>query len=196
MEITESNPLVLLKNWIFLAEKEPALEFPTAMALATLGEDNQPQVRQVLYRGQSEHGIHFFTNFESPKSKALLQNPKAALCFFWDSLHRQVRVEGAVKKLPESISDEYFQSRPRQSQLGAWASKQSQILASRGELEKEFEKIEMKFESKPVPRPPFWGGFALEPQKMEFWMQGDFRLHDRFLFTKEGGNWKKTRLSP
>lgn len=196
MEITESDPIALLKEWISLAEGRKELEFPTAMALATLGDDGQPQVRQVLCRGISAYGIHFFTNYGSPKSKALDQNPKASVCFFWDILHRQVRVEGLVKKLPEAISDEYFHSRPRQSQLGAWTSQQSQPIGSREELEQEYRAIEKRFDKGTIPRPPFWGGFTLDPQRVEFWIQGDHRLHDRFLFTKEGSQWRKSRLSP
>jgi pyridoxamine 5'-phosphate oxidase len=150
----------------------------------------------VLLRGVDEHGFVFFTNYNSRKSAELDANPWAALCFHWHTLEEQIRIEGAIERVSDEESDAYFHSRPRGSQLGAWASDQSAVLASRETLEEEYREIERRFESAEVPRPPFWGGFRLIPHRIEFWYGRPDRLHDRLCYTRDGKDWKIERLYP
>ena len=172
------------------------MKYPNAVALATVDEQLRPAVRIVLLKHIDEKGFQFFTNYEGRKGRELLANQQAALCFFWDALGRQVRVEGKVEKLDSASSDAYFQSRPRRSQLGAWASKQSRVIESREILEQEMEKLEQQFPHE-VPRPDHWGGFLLTPTSFEFWLEQDNRLHDRFEYLPASpGQWKINRLSP
>ena len=161
-----------------------------------MSPDGQPSVRMVLLKGVDQQGFRFFTNMESRKGQELAAHPRAALCFHWKSLQRQVRVEGRVEKLPAGEADEYFKTRHPLSKLGAWASQQSRPLESRAALEARVKEIEEKFQGTEIPRPGYWAGYLVVPEKIEFWQQGDGRLHDRFLFTRSGDGWDVERLHP
>ncbi len=169
---------------------------PDAAALATVGSDGMPSVRMVLLKGADERGFVFYTNLASLKGEQLLANPKAALCVYWKSLGRQVRVEGETQQVSDEEADAYFATRPRQSQLGAWASKQSRPLESRHALEKRVAQVAAKYPFGRIPRPPDWSGFRLRAQGIEFWREGRFRLHDRLLYLREAGGWSTRRLYP
>lgn len=196
MEILRGqDPVVLYKEWLAEAAKSEPND-PEAMALATVSADGQPSVRMVLMKGADEAGFRFYTNLESRKSGEISHNNKAALCFHWKSLRRQVRVEGIVSRLPHAEVEAYFATRHPLSRLGAWASQQSRPLASRAALEARVEEFAQKFKDKDPPCPPHWGGFILTPAKIEFWQDGAGRLHDRFLFTREADGWGLTRLNP
>lgn len=192
---TPREPLALFDDWLKEAEeKEP--NDPNAMALATVAPDGMPSLRMVLLKGVDERGFVFYTNFESRKGEQLLAQPKAALLFHWKSLRRQVRVEGPVSQVSEEEADEYFASRARQSQIGAWASQQSRPLESRFVLEKRVAKFAAKHAIGAVPRPPHWSGFRIAPLRLEFWQDGAFRLHDRLVYHREGEIWRTERLYP
>lgn len=196
MEILRgTDPVELFKEWLEAAEKAEPNDHE-AMALATVGADGQPSVRMVLLKGVDAGGFSFYTNMESRKGRELAACPKAALCFHWKSLSRQVRVEGQVVLVPAPVVDAYFKTRHALSRLGAWASQQSQVLQSRAALEARVKEFEKKFGSGEIPRPPHWSGYKVVPYKIEFWQQGDGRLHDRFLFTKTEDGWDLTRLNP
>ena len=170
---------------------------PTAMALATADAEGRPSVRMVLLKGFDERGFVFFTNRESRKGEELAANPQAALCFFWQPLELQVRVEGRVEEVDAEEADEYYGSRARGSQLGAWASLQSRPLASREELEARVAEIEARFADAPIPRPPHWTGFRVVPRRIEFWSGRPSRLHDREVYARQGeGPWTTQRLYP
>lgn len=196
MEILRGqDPIVLFRNWLDIAKKtEP--DDPEAMALATVGEDGRPSVRMVLLKEVDDKGFTFYTNMESRKGRELAQNPYAALCFYWKSQARQVRVEGKVETVPAPLVHAYFKTRHYLSRLGAWASAQSQPLASREELEARVRDLEKKYGTEDIPCPPHWSGYRTVPEKIEFWQQGEGRLHDRFLFTKTKAGWNLTRLNP
>lgn len=195
MEILRgTDPIFLFKSWLEDAEQKE-INDPNAMALATLGEDGRPAVRMVLLKSVGADGFRFFTNMESRKGQELEKYPVAALCFHWKSLQRQVRVEGDVVALPDTDADTYFQSRHPESRLGAWASHQSQEIDSRAHLLERVAHYKKEFGDE-IPRPPYWGGYLVVPHKIEFWQQGDHRLHDRFLFTKRDDQWDVARLSP
>jgi pyridoxamine 5'-phosphate oxidase len=168
------------------------------MALATVGEDGLPDVRMVLMRAHGPDGFVFYTNYESAKGRQLLAHPKAALLFHWKSLRRQVRVRGLVTPTTEAEADAYFEGRPRNSRIGAWASDQSRPLDGRATLERRVEAFTEKFGEEPVPRPPHWSGFRIAPLEIEFWKDGAFRLHDRAVFRRGAADrpWEKTRLYP
>jgi pyridoxamine 5'-phosphate oxidase len=154
-------------------------------------------LRAVLLKGADPRGFVFYTNFESRKAEELSANPRAALCFHWKSLGRQIRIEGTVSVVSDEEADAYFASRPRDSQIGAWASDQSRPLADRGELEDRFANVSRQYaDSAAVPRPAYWSGFRVRPERVEFWQERPFRLHDRVLFTREGDTWRKQRLFP
>lgn len=174
----------------------PADFDPATVTLATADAAGQPAARMVLLRGLDANGFVFFTNYGSRKARDLAANPKAALCGFWPWLKQQARVEGRVVLAPAAESDAYFASRPRGSQLGAWASHQSAPIAGRGELEARLQQIERRFGNGPVPRPDFWGGYRLIPDRLEFWEEGAFRLHDRVVFERTPDGWIRTRLAP
>jgi pyridoxamine 5'-phosphate oxidase len=197
-DFTESeDPFPLFAAWLEQAGKsEPA--DPTAMAVATVDADGMPNVRMVLLKGFDPQGFVFYTNLDSQKGRELAAHPKAALNFHWKSLNRQVRVRGPVERVTEAEADAYFATRPKLSQIGAWASKQSSPLESRLALEKAIALYTAKHAIGSVPRPPYWSGFRVVPMLIEFWHDRPFRLHDRVTFQREklGAPWKKTRLYP
>jgi pyridoxamine 5'-phosphate oxidase len=166
------------------------------VVLATADVRGRPSARMVLLRGADSRGFAFFTSYTSRKARELTENPYAALCIHWPTIEQQIRIEGAVERLPDDESDAYFSGRPRGSQLGAWASDQSQVLASREVLEERYREIEGRFEGVPVPRPPLWGGFRLIPHRIEFWQGGADRLHDRLVYLRDGTTWRTERLFP
>jgi pyridoxamine 5'-phosphate oxidase len=188
------DPVALFAAW--LGEAEAAeLNDPNAVALATATASGAPSVRMVLVKGLDERGFAFYTNAGSQKGVELAENPRAAMCFHWKSLRRQVRVEGTVVELPAAEADEYFHSRTRMSQLGAVASRQSFPLARREDLELRVKELANEFPGE-IPRPDYWKGYVLWPERIEFWVNGVSRLHDRFLFVRDGDGWAKERLSP
>ncbi|MCH9852720.1 MAG: pyridoxamine 5'-phosphate oxidase [Alphaproteobacteria bacterium] len=209
------SPFALFDEWLGEATTQEVSD-PNAMALATIERDGRISQRMVLLKGRDDGGFYFYTNFNSRKAQALLQNPQAALLFHWKSMRRQVRIEGKVSTVSEAQADAYFATRPRGRQLGAWASKQSEPLASRAVLEQRVQDVTAQYsrgdgdsrdggdgEDLPVPRPPHWSGFLLRPDYMEFWHDGDNRLHDRFAFQLQADGapvnadaWQISRLYP
>jgi pyridoxamine 5'-phosphate oxidase len=168
-----------------------------AMTLSTVDKEGRPSVRVVLLKGVDERGLIFYTNYDSRKGHDLADNPRAAVGFYWPHLERQVCIEGEVSKTPAAESDAYFQSRPRGSRLGAWASNQSSVVRDRAELEEKWARSEREYAGKDVPRPPYWGGYVLKPVRFEFWQGRPNRLHDRFRYTRGSGrDWSIERLSP
>ncbi|WAJ27299.1 pyridoxamine 5'-phosphate oxidase [Antarcticirhabdus aurantiaca] len=196
-ETAGRDPIALFRRWLADAEASEPND-PSAMTLASVDSDGMPDARMVLMRGVDERGFAFYTNFESDKGRQLLANPRAALCFHWKTQRRQVRVRGAVEQVSEAEADAYFDSRPRGSRIGAWASQQSRPLASRAVLEARVAEIEARFGDEAVPRPPHWSGFRIVPARIEFWQDGAFRLHDRIVFERdaEGAGWTTRRLYP
>lgn len=194
-ETAGPDPLVLFTEW-FEDAKRSGIYLPDAMTLATASKDGRPSARLMLLKGFDERGFRFFTNYESRKADDLNDNPRAALVFHWSRLQRQVRVEGQVEKLPEQESREYFVTRPRGSQLGAWASNQSSPIADRRHLEEAFRQHEARYKGSEVPLPPFWGGYRVIPEAIEFWQGRANRLHDRLRYTLGDDGWTAARLSP
>ncbi len=182
--------------WARVQQTAPDGFDPATVALATSDASGRPSVRMVLLRGVGRDGFLFYTNYDSRKAADLDANPKAAVCGFWHWLRQQVRIEGRVVKATPGESDAYFASRPRGSQIGAWASPQSRPIASCEELEARLRDVERRFGAGPVPRPESWGGYRLVPDRMEFWEEGPSRLHDRLLFVRDGGDWSRVRLAP
>ncbi|MDX1394945.1 MAG: pyridoxamine 5'-phosphate oxidase [Gemmatimonadota bacterium] len=190
------DPIRQFEEWYDDAERSGLL-LPESVALATATRDGVPSVRMVLLKGVDERGFRFFTNYESRKATELDANPRAALCFHWSVLERQVRVEGSVERLPREESEEYFETRERGSQIGAWASRQSRPLDRRADLETRVRECEVEFLGRPVPLPEFWGGYRLRPDRIEFWQGRRNRLHDRLVYEPAGsGGWDVTRLYP
>ena len=195
-EDVDPNPFTQFGRWFEQAQAAGLVE-PTAMTLATAAREGVPSARMVLLKGYDERGFVFFTNYQSPKARDLIDNPRAALVFWWGALERQLRITGTVSRVPERESDDYFDSRPLGSRLGAVASRQSEVLASRAELERKVRELSDRYRDGRVPRPAHWGGFRLAPTAIEFWQGREDRLHDRLRYTKrEDGSWKIERLSP
>ncbi|RUR75141.1 pyridoxamine 5'-phosphate oxidase [Chlorogloeopsis fritschii PCC 9212] len=192
----DPNPFIQFQKW-FDQALDAQLPEPNAMAVATATPDGKPSARMVLLKDFDERGFVFFTNYNSQKGQELAENPQAALVFWWAELERQVRIAGYVEKVSEQESDEYFQSRPFNSRLGAWASHQSEVIASREELEQRLQALQAKYENQDIPRPPYWGGLRVIPTEIEFWQGRPSRLHDRLLYTRlNEHSWKIERLSP
>jgi pyridoxamine 5'-phosphate oxidase len=193
---THPNPIEQFRTW-FDEALAANLHEPNAMTLATSTPHGRPSVRVVLLKGFDERGFVFYTNYEGRKGEELEANPYCALLFYWGELERQVRVEGRVGRLPDEESDAYFAGRPRGSQLGAWASEQSRPVKDRGALEERLRELEAEYEGREVPRPPFWGGYRVEPEVIEFWQGRENRLHDRLRYRRSGnGGWRRERLQP
>jgi pyridoxamine 5'-phosphate oxidase len=199
LDITDvvANPFLQFKQWLEQAIEAQVLE-PTAMHLATVGEGNRPTGRIVLLKGVENEQFVFYTNYQSRKGTQLFANPFASLTFFWAELERQVRIEGKVVKVSEETSTAYFQSRPRESQLGAWTSPQSQPIENRAFLEQKFLEVQQQYVNLPtIPKPEHWGGYALVPDYIEFWQGRQSRLHDRVAYTLQAGKaWEIGRLAP
>jgi pyridoxamine 5'-phosphate oxidase len=192
--VTE-DPIERFQEWFREAE-QAGVEVPEAMTLATAGGDGAPSARMVLLKGADDEGFVFYSGYVSRKGGELDQNPRAALVFYWRLLGKQVRVEGPVERVSEGESAAYFATRPRGSQLAAWASQQSQPLEGREELERRYAELEREYEGREVPRPPHWGGFRLRPDTIEFWEHRENRLHDRFRYTRAREGWRGERLAP
>ncbi len=191
-----ADPLAQFETW-FNQAVEAQLPEPNAMTLATATPEGQPSARMVLLKGFDARGFVFYTNYNSHKGHQLEANPQAALVFWWEALERQVRIEGKVTPIDPTESDAYFASRPHGSQLGAWASPQSQEVDSRAVLEQNLQELEDKYRDREVPRPPHWGGFRVIPDRIEFWQGRPNRLHDRFNYCRDNaGNWQIERLAP
>jgi pyridoxamine 5'-phosphate oxidase len=193
--MTTDDPIAAFSA-LFEQAKRSGLDEPEAMVLSTVDQDGRPSSRYVLLKEVDPRGFVFYTNLESRKARALAANPYAALCFYWPPLDKQVRIEGDVERVSDEEADAYFATRPRESQLGAWASKQSAALDARASLEQQVEETRTRFEGRAVPRPSYWSGFRVVPHAIEFWTRHAARLHDRARFTRENGQWRRTLLYP
>ncbi len=191
----DRDPVELFEEW-FAAAREAGILLPESMALATATPDGVPSVRMVLLKQVDDRGFVFYTNYESRKAAELDANPRASVCFHWAVLERQVRVAGTVVRVSKEESEEYFATRSRGSRIGAWASRQSEPLPSRQELEARVKEYDAKFSGEDVPLPPFWGGYLLRPDTIEFWQGKADRLHERLRFRRAGGGWDTDRLYP
>jgi len=191
------DPVLQFQSWFVQALKNPRIDLPEAMCLSTVGPRGTPSARMVLLKEFSGRGFDFFTNMQSAKAAQLKKRPWAALAFHWQPLRRQVRIEGKVESLPKLVADAYFALRPRDSQIASWASKQSAVLTSRQALMNRFKRFAVKFKGKKVPAPPYWQGFRVIPERVEFWQERPNRLHDRWLYVKNRkGRWGLMRLYP
>ena len=196
----DTDPYLLFDSWLSEAEASEPND-PNAMALATVASDGRPSTRMVLLKGhgrdaEQNGGFIFYTNLESRKARELSANPHVALLFHWKSLRRQIRIEGALKRVSDATADTYFATRSRKSQLGAWASDQSRPLDSRVTFEKRFAEIEARYDGQVVPRPPHWSGHIVTPDRFEFWQDREFRLHERWIFERDGNDWRTGMLYP
>ena len=193
MGLKNRDPFEIFASWLEKASRKE-INNPNAMTLATVGKDGRPSARMVLLKDVAAGGFTFYTNLESPKSRQIAENPNAALLFHWKTLDRQIRIEGTVEQVTEAEADAYFATRARSSQLGAWASRQSEPLDGWAELEKRLAFYTAKFHVGAVPRPEFWSGFRLRAERFEFWKQGNFRLHKRFVFTPSDSGMEKWHI--
>lgn len=192
--MSSADPITEFLNAVERAQARQVDTVPAS--LATADTQGRPSVRVVLVKRVDQRGFVFFTNFTSRKGRELDANPHASLCFYWPTLDEQIRIDGTATRLADADADEYFAGRPRGSQLGAWASRQSSVLPSREALEEKYRDTERRFEGQDVPRPPFWGGYLLAPSRVEFWYGRPDRLHDRILYTRNGDRWQIERLFP
>jgi len=191
----DRDPFAQFNTW-YRHARWTGLPMPNSFLLATVTPDGKPDARMILLKGVDEKGFVFYTNYESRKADEIAKNPNATMVFHWNELFRQVRIEGRLNKVTAEESDAYFQSRVRGSRIGAWASKQSSVILNREELEAKVREIELRYRGQHIPCPPFWGGFRLIPERIEFWQGRPNRLHDRLCFVREGNGWKMFRLSP
>jgi len=191
----DPDPFIQFNKW-YEEHLSAGVAIPQAVSLATVSADGRVSVRTVLLKDSDEKGFVFFTNYDSRKGIQLAENPHAAMLFYWMESGRQVRMEGLTERISEAESSEYFSTRPRESQLAAWASEQSKVIPGRQHLEERFDFYQAMYGNKPVPKPPHWGGFRLIPDLFEFWLDGQHRLHDRIVYTKVEGEWHINRLSP
>lgn len=191
----DANPIWQFQRW-FAQALQAELPEPNAMTLATVNAEGKPSARIVLLKGFDQNGFVFYTNYLSRKGQELEATPWAALVFWWAELERQVRLEGPVAKVSDRETDEYFESRPRGSQLGAWVSEQSQVIGDRTVLEHRLQDLEQQYQNQPIPRPPHWGGYRLQPTQIEFWQGRPNRLHDRLCYRQVHGEWTLERLAP
>lgn len=197
-QVKKEDPLKLFQKWYKEAYEKNCGE-PHAMVISTVDKQLQPSSRTVYMKDLVEEGLIFYTNYESKKVKDIRVNPRVSVLFYWDCLERQVRIQGTANEAPAEMSDDYFASRPRASQIGAWASRQSEIIQSREELEQAYAAIEKRFEGSNIPRPPYWGGILIQPNYFEFWQGRPGRLHDRICFEKANPTeltWQVTRKNP
>ncbi|WP_152287299.1 pyridoxamine 5'-phosphate oxidase [Flavicella marina] len=191
------NPLELFQKWFYNVEQSNSIDEANAMTVSTIGTDGFPKSRVVLMKKFTWEGFIFYTNYNSEKGQAITNNPNLCLSFFWPGMEQQIIIKGIAEKVPENLSDGYFESRPDGSKLGAWASNQSQVVASKDELLQNLEKFEQKFENSEIPRPKHWGGYLVKPKSIEFWQGRPNRMHDRILYTlQENFDWNIERLAP
>lgn len=191
------NPIELFQKWFYEVEASDGVEEPNAMTISTMGLDGFPKSRVVLLKKYTFEGFIFYTNYTSEKGKAIANNPNVCLSFFWPNMERQIIIKGKAEKLPENLSDGYFESRPEGSKLGAIVSDQSSVIPSRSVLEEKLKSLEKEFQGKEIPRPDFWGGYLVKPVSIEFWQGRPNRLHDRVRYSiQEDYNWKIERLAP
>lgn len=191
------NPMELFQKWFYEVENSNTIEEPNAMTVSTIGLDGYPQNRIVLLKKFTWEGFIFYTNYNSAKGKAIANNPNVCVSFFWQGMEQQIIIKGKVEKIPENLSDGYYESRPTGSKLGAWASNQSEVVASKEVLNSNLEKFEQQFENKEIPRPSHWGGYIVKPHYIEFWQGRPNRMHDRIRYQlQENFEWKIERLAP
>jgi pyridoxamine 5'-phosphate oxidase len=191
------NPMQLFQTWFYETEQSDTVDEPNAMTVSTIGLDGFPKSRIVLLKKYTHEGFIFYTNYDSEKGKAIAKNPQVCISFFWPGLERQIIIKGNAEKIAENLSDGYFESRPDGSKLGAIASEQSSVIATREVLEERLKSLEEQYNEKPIPRPKNWGGYIIKPVSLEFWQGRPNRLHDRIRYTiQENFDWKMERLAP
>jgi pyridoxamine 5'-phosphate oxidase len=193
--VCDENPIAVFQSW-FAEAAESGIEEPSAMTVATVDINGQPDARMMLLKGVDEHGFVFYTNLGSAKAQAVMHDPRVALCFYWAETGKQVRVRGSANIVSNEEADAYFATRPRLSQISAWASKQSQPMHAYFELESEVAKTAFRFGLRKIPRPPFWSGFRVVPERIEFWIQKPFRRHQRVVYERGSEGWRKQWLYP